>query len=284
MLKEGWDVTNLYTIVPLRAANARTLVEQSIGRGLRLPYGERTGITAVDRLNIVAHDRFQEIVDDANRADSPLRLKAVEISAADLERRVVTVVSNSVLSERLGVGDAQPVGVPVDARPPLFTLPEEHRAAQTTLAVIESLSSQPSLLPGAEYLRSPEIQAHVAREVQARWTSQLSGQLTLEGVAEPVDIARVVATVCDEVANGTIDIPRVLVTPIGRVESGFSAFTLDLASVRYPPVSADLWIQHRTPPERTDRGIYRRARVYSSVAVWLPCTSTSGRSVPANSA
>ena len=43
MLKEGWDVTNLYTIVPLRAANARTLIEQSIGRGLRLPYGKRTG-------------------------------------------------------------------------------------------------------------------------------------------------------------------------------------------------------------------------------------------------
>src|SRR5574337_829375 len=33
MLKECWDVTNLYTIVPLRAANARTLIEQSIGRG-----------------------------------------------------------------------------------------------------------------------------------------------------------------------------------------------------------------------------------------------------------
>ena len=40
MLKEGWDVTNLYTIVPLRAANARMLIEQTIGRGLRLPYGE----------------------------------------------------------------------------------------------------------------------------------------------------------------------------------------------------------------------------------------------------
>src|SRR4029077_9967815 len=55
MLKEGWDVTNLYTIVPLRAANARILIEQSIGRGLRLPYGKRTGVNAVDRLNIVAH-------------------------------------------------------------------------------------------------------------------------------------------------------------------------------------------------------------------------------------
>ena len=63
MLKEGWDVTNLYTIVPLRAAHARILIEQSIGRGLwRLPYGRRTGIHAVDRLNIVAHDRFQEMV------------------------------------------------------------------------------------------------------------------------------------------------------------------------------------------------------------------------------
>ena len=58
MLKEGWDVTNLYTIVPLRAANSRTLVEQSIGRGLRLPYGKRTGVAAVDRLTIVSHDKL----------------------------------------------------------------------------------------------------------------------------------------------------------------------------------------------------------------------------------
>src|SRR5690606_29724271 len=58
MLKEGWDVTNLYTIIPLRAADSRTLVEQSIGRGLRLPYGKRTGVAAIDRLTIVAHDRF----------------------------------------------------------------------------------------------------------------------------------------------------------------------------------------------------------------------------------
>ena len=77
MLKEGWDVTNLYAIVPLRAANARTLIEQSIGRGLRLPYGKRTGATAVDRLNIVAHDKFQEIVDEANNADSPIRMQSV---------------------------------------------------------------------------------------------------------------------------------------------------------------------------------------------------------------
>jgi type III restriction enzyme len=98
MLKEGWDVTNLYTIVPLRAANARILIEQSIGRGLRLPYGRRTGITAVDRLNIVAHDRFQEIIDEANKPDSPIRLQAVVIDRDQLVQKPVTIVSQSKLA------------------------------------------------------------------------------------------------------------------------------------------------------------------------------------------
>lgn len=86
MLKEGWDVTNLYTIVPLRTADSKTLVEQSIGRGLRLPYGRRTGVPAVDRLTIVAHDRFQEIVDEANKADSLLRSK-FEVSTFPSKKR-----------------------------------------------------------------------------------------------------------------------------------------------------------------------------------------------------
>src|SRR5512135_2668268 len=93
MLKEGWDVTNLYTIVPLRAANARILIEQSIGRGLRLPYGKRTGVTAVDRLNIVAHDKFQEIINEANKPDSAIHLQAVVLDAEDLGQKTSTVVS-----------------------------------------------------------------------------------------------------------------------------------------------------------------------------------------------
>ena len=93
MLKEGWDVTNLYTIIPLRAANARILIEQSIGRGLRLPYGKRTGVKAVDRLSIVAHDRFQEIIDEANRPDSAIRLeKLISIQARHIQK-LATVVS-----------------------------------------------------------------------------------------------------------------------------------------------------------------------------------------------
>jgi type III restriction enzyme len=106
MLKEGWDVTNLYTIVPLRAANARTLVEQSIGRGLRLPYGKRTGVEVVDRLTIVAHDKFQEIVDEANKGDSPLKLKTIILEPTDKEERKVSVQVQSGVMAALGLAAA----------------------------------------------------------------------------------------------------------------------------------------------------------------------------------
>ena len=76
-----------YTIVPLNAANARILIEQTIGRGLRLPYGKRTGVAAVDRLSIVAHERFQEIIDEAGRPDSLVRLTAIELEPRDLLER-----------------------------------------------------------------------------------------------------------------------------------------------------------------------------------------------------
>lgn len=73
MLREGWDVVNLYTIVPLRTANSKNLIEQQIGRGLRLPYGELTGKVEIDRLTLVSHDKFNEIIDEANKPDSLIR-------------------------------------------------------------------------------------------------------------------------------------------------------------------------------------------------------------------
>lgn len=81
MLKEGWDVNNLYTIIPLRAADATILIEQTIGRGLRLPYGgERTGNKDVDTLTVIAHDNFSAVIAKAQSGDSVLsKLSYVEL-------------------------------------------------------------------------------------------------------------------------------------------------------------------------------------------------------------
>lgn len=69
ILKEGWDVNNLYTIVPLKTATSKTLREQTVGRGLRLLYGKRTGEKMIDSVTITAHDKFDEIIAEAQKGD-----------------------------------------------------------------------------------------------------------------------------------------------------------------------------------------------------------------------
>ncbi len=249
MLKEGWDVTNLYTIVPLRAANARTLIEQSIGRGLRLPYGKRTGVIAVDRLNIVAHDRFQDIVDEANRPDSVVRLQQVVLDGEQLEKKLVTIVSEPMLAARLGLAanSAPGVGAARASTPPVFSNPEEQRVAQLAYEVIRKFEFQPEVVPGVASLAQPQVQAEIAREVARQY---LPPQLEMEGVTPVVDVAAVVARTTEAVVQQTIDIPRIVVVPTGVVRSGFRPFTLDLAALRYAAVSEDLWIQHLRTEQR----------------------------------
>jgi type III restriction enzyme len=244
MLKEGWDVTNLYTIVPLRAANARVLIEQSIGRGLRLPYGKRTGVTAVDRLNIVAHDKFQEIIDEANKPDSAIRLQAVVLDMDELGQKTATVVSQSQLANMLGLKPAQVTNSTTLAgqnEASVFTKPEEQKVAQIAWEVIRKLENQPQMLPTIEHLKKPEIQAAIVKAVEEQ---HRPSQLELEGMSEKPDFAAVVAKTVDLVTQQSIDIPRILVVPKGEVKSGFKPFTLQLDTLKYPAVSDELWIQH----------------------------------------
>lgn len=64
MLNEGWDVSNIYVITPLRAMASTTLVTQIMGRGLRLPFENQVGDDNVDTLDVLCFGRetLQEIV------------------------------------------------------------------------------------------------------------------------------------------------------------------------------------------------------------------------------
>jgi type III restriction enzyme len=243
MLKEGWDVTNLYTIVPLRAAKARILIEQSIGRGLRLPYGKRMGVTAVDRLNIVAHDKFQEIVDEANRPDSQIRMQTVVLDPDEIEKKTKTVVSQSTLATQLGDTPVQTTTSTEVAKTevkPVFTTPAEQKIAQATYKAIKKLENKPGEVPSTSSLKNEEIQKSVVSDVEAQFTTQ---QLEIEGVTEKPDIAAIVKKATELVVQQTIDIPRILVVPKGEVESGFNAFQLEVSGLTYQPISDELWRQ-----------------------------------------
>ena len=67
MLNEGWDISNVYVICPLRQMNSITLIEQVMGRGLRLPFGHRTQVPMIDELDVVCFGR-QTVQDLANEA------------------------------------------------------------------------------------------------------------------------------------------------------------------------------------------------------------------------
>jgi len=243
MLKEGWDVTNLYTIVPLRAANARILIEQSIGRGLRLPYGKRTGVTSVDRLNIVAHDKFQEIIDEANKPDSSIRLQQVVLDPDQLQKRTVTVVSQPRLETMLGIqppGGAANTQMAGSDEPRLFQNTEEEKVAQITREVIRNLENQPQKLPSVTHLTKPGVQAEILALVAEQYRPT---QMEFEGFAAP-NLADVVAKTTELVVQQTIDIPRILVVPKGEVRCGFKPFSLTLDTLNYQAPSEELWIQH----------------------------------------
>ncbi|GAA6120612.1 DEAD/DEAH box helicase family protein [Acidovorax sp. FG27] len=81
MLREGFDVNNICVIVPLRSSQAQILLEQTIGRGLRLMWRDeefadikrenRERIDAgqepdslIDVLSIIEHPAFQSFYDD----------------------------------------------------------------------------------------------------------------------------------------------------------------------------------------------------------------------------
>jgi len=256
MLKEGWDVTNLYTIVPLRAANAKTLVEQTIGRGLRLPYGKRTGVEMVDRLSIVAHDRFQEIVDEANKDDSVLRkLKFIELDYEEEQGKENFQIGSNIDAQIFG-GDTQgSTGTtykPTAQEKPLFASEPEKKAASAALTVIKQYQSKPEQAPTSQALQSEALQQQIIAAVKEHLTQ---GQQSLLEDEEQIDIADVVAKTTALVVDNTIDIPRIIVTPKGTVTSGYHAFTLDISGIKgLKPQERSLVSQSLQTNEQTEIG------------------------------
>jgi type III restriction enzyme len=230
MLKEGWDVTNLYTIVPLRAANSKTLVEQSIGRGLRLPYGKRVGVAAVDRLTIVSHDRFQEIIDEANKPDSIIRTGVV--IGRDIPDREMTVVQ--VRSNLEGRIAADPT---VAEQKPLFNTQREQEVARATLSVLKHFER----LAQSSDLKKPENLQKIVEKVQ---TATAPAQGELAEVVSQVDIPNIVSKTIALFIENSIDIPKIVVVPKGEVTAGYRDFDLDLKGVQLQPVAKDILIAH----------------------------------------
>ncbi|MBU1107801.1 MAG: DEAD/DEAH box helicase family protein [Candidatus Riflebacteria bacterium] len=235
MLKEGWDVTNLYTIVPLRAANSKTLVEQSIGRGLRLPYGKRVGIPAVDRLTIVSHDRFQEIIDHANDPDSIIR-SGIVIGRDIPENGKKAVIVKTTFENLINKAGEDETPILEHREGPVFTTGEEREIASVTIDIIAQYEG----LKSSQDLQNPDIQKEISEKVKERIRPR---QDTLD-YGNKIDVAMVVTRATRLYTEFTIDIPKIVVLPKGKPICGYRDFDLDLSGINLQPVSQDILVQH----------------------------------------
>ena len=239
-LKEGWDVRNLYTIVPLRAAKSEILTEQTIGRGLRLPFGKRTGVPALDRLTIIAHDSFQAIIDEANNPNSIIRVGVVIGRDVPVERKEAVVVT-SVLEALISA--TPPASMGSAAAAPLFATPAAQQVAQATLAAIHKYER----LPNTAALKTADIQAALVSDVKAAYQASQAVQGTLVGTTEEgvePDFVAIVAQTTTLFEENVISIPRLVVQPRGEVTSGFHPFTLDVGGIHLQPVEQQILIKH----------------------------------------
>jgi type III restriction enzyme len=235
MLKEGWDVTNLYTIIPLRTAASTTLREQTIGRGLRLPYGKRTDERKVDTLTIIAHDKFQEIIDEANKPDSIIKQKnIIDINAEEIdkEKEVVTAVPAWEQGFIKREGEIS-----------LIENIDDRKQAEQTLHVEREMSE---LMPtmSTNFKSVEELKGNEAKEVfiekyKERIYSQPQQELfAKEKIAAAEEVYERVAT---NFIQHIIEIPRMVVQQTDDANSGFNDFNLDVSSLNYQPVSEEIY-------------------------------------------
>jgi type III restriction enzyme len=152
MLREGFDVNNICVIVPLRSSQAQILLEQTIGRGLRLMWRDadytdlkrenRERINAgqepaslIDVLSIVEHPAFQSFYDELMKeglagttsedSDTPAPAMCIGRSCARASRRSTSPFRSSC-ARRMSAGAS---GAGLCGLPPFTTMSRSELAA-----------------------------------------------------------------------------------------------------------------------------------------------------------
>ena len=238
MLKEGWDVNNLYTIVPLRTAASKILREQMVGRGLRLPYGERTGDKDVDAVMLTAHDKFADIIAEAQKGDSIFKAGNV-IKAEEIVPEQVTYTQ---------------LTIEVEADKALETAYQQTGIQKTDIA--------DALLQKATELITEAVTAHIQTSPEHTVTPAQAQQIVAEvseKVSEDRDLGDVFrenempiaawmlhqTTETHRAAQAKfIPIPRIKVTDAGVEEYVFVDFDLDMSEFTHAPIKNELLIQN----------------------------------------
>ncbi len=238
MLKEGWDVNNLYTIVPLRTAASKILREQMVGRGLRLPYGERTGDREVDAVMLTAHDKFNDILEEAQRGDS--------IFKAGNLIKVEDIVPEQVTTTQLAIDLSQ-----TDNHEGAYSFTKIERTEQTdaVLSKAQTLIQQEvsnSIQTEPEHTVTPQTAQKIVKKVVEQLSEDKDLGDTFRENEMPLFAWMLHETEQTHIAakQKFIPIPRIKITDAGVEEYVFVDFDLDISEFNHVPIRNELLIQN----------------------------------------
>lgn len=165
-LKEGWDVKNIAIVVTLRAMASEVLTQQTMGRGLRLPFGHYTGVWQIDQLDIIAHQSFTELLN----AENVLQQFGLEKAVTEPDKAQVEEVIRKAAEDSAKNGLA---GTSVE-NPGSQTAGQPEQKAGTNVA--GDGSGDPSSQPGTVSVTRDDTQGLPSVGVRAISDSSSGGQ------------------------------------------------------------------------------------------------------------
>lgn len=239
ILKEGWDVNNLYTIIPLRTAASQTLREQTIGRGLRLPYGKRTGNKDVDSLIITAHDKFEEIIREASNPNSLLKAGNI-IYAEDIEKaESVAVTPNYKTSVQASIFD---LGVNLEQTGEHLTVEERQVITETVKKASDELINT-YRLTGRDNMSSVSTEQIVNNAVNNVDLAEIVKNRTdFEDIIRRFT-GKEIEKQRDIIERETMAIPQIKIMRDMKSDYHFEPFELDFSNMNYYSIDNQILIQ-----------------------------------------
>lgn len=229
MLKEGWDVNNLYTIIPLRAADAAVLIEQTIGRGLRLPYGgRRTGNKDVDTLTVIAHDNFERVIEEAQKGNSVLkRLSYIELDSPDERDQGAKVETTPTTTQQKIEQRIAKVKEEIGEKADQY-VKQVGKAVQEAISTVSTAG-----VSSFSDLQKAEVKAEIKQKAVEAIKESVKDSLFAEedAAAQIAQVDEVFNIIVEDYKKNVIEIPRIVVEQ-QEVKAIFDDFDLN-TSVGY---------------------------------------------------
>ena len=167
MLKEGWDVKSVYVIASMRPSISEILTEQTLGRGLRLPFGQYTGIELLDTLEVVAHEKYQELLKKAGAINEAfVDYRTWVGTTKNAQGQEVVVIETATAEPGISGEDGSEPPAPIESAPTATVTSVEARTQHVELEIMK-LAVQVAPKAGLPPLEIPKL---TMKTVTSEWS------------------------------------------------------------------------------------------------------------------